>query len=79
MSSSYIKKLKTPEGTQITMFQEPGKTAKLHSLEGPAIKYPRASKKKDVYAIYGREMSKQEWTTTKNDTKVTIPLHDPGF
>jgi hypothetical protein len=74
--SSYIKKVKTPEGTVLSLYQEPGKNAKLHSLAGPAIKYPKDSKKKDVYAIYGREMSKREWLILKNDSKVITPLPD---
>jgi hypothetical protein len=69
-----IKKIKTPEGVLLSYFQEPGKNPKLHSLTGPAIKYPKSEKKKDVYAIYGREMSKREWLTLKNDSKVITPL-----
>ena len=76
MSDVNIKKIKTPDGTTICLFQEPGKSAKLHSMSGPAIKYPKAMKKKDVYAIYGREMSKREWLTLKNDSKVLSPLPD---
>lgn len=69
-----IKKIKTPDGVIITYYCEPGKAPKLHSLDGPAIKYPRGSKKKDVYAIYGREMDKKDWLSYKNDSKVTKPL-----
>lgn len=70
----YIKKIKTPDGTHLSYFQEPGKVPKLHSLTGPAIKYPKGLKKKDVYAIFGREMTKAEWLTLKNDSKVLVPL-----
>lgn len=69
-----IKKLRTPDGTVINYFQEPGKQPKLHSILGPAIKYPKSAKKRDVYAIYGREMSKKEWLILKNDSKVLSPL-----
>jgi len=72
---NYLKKIKTPDGTIIsTYIEEEGMPGKLHSMTGPAIKYPKAQKKKDVYAIYGREMTKKEWLILKNDAKVITPL-----
>lgn len=71
---SYMKKIKTPDGAIVHLYVEDGQMAKLHNMAGPAIKYPKAAKKKDVYAIYGREMSKKEWLTLKNDSKVLSPL-----
>ena len=76
MNESYTRKIKTPDGAILTMFVEPGKNAKLHSLTGPAIKYPKGSDKRDVYAIYGKEMTRREWTILKNDSKITTPLPD---
>lgn len=73
-NQAHIKKIKTPEGVVLSYFQEPGKPPKLHSLQGPAIKYPKEIKKKDVYAIYGREMTKRDWLLLKNDSKVLVPL-----
>lgn len=74
--TSYIKKIKTPEGAILSYFHEPGKNPKLHSITGPAIKYPKSIQKEDVYAIYGQELSKEEWTELKNDSKVINPLPD---
>ena len=73
METSHIKKMKTPSGEVISYFIEPGKAPKLHSITGPAIKFPKDAKKKDVYALFGREMSKKEWSTLKNDAKVLFP------
>lgn len=77
-SNPYIRKLTTPDGAIVSMFHEPGKSPKLHSITGPAIKYPKAACKKDIYAIYGKELTKREWLTLKNDVKVQTPLPEYG-
>lgn len=73
-NKSYTKKIKTPDGTVLSYFYEPGKTPKLHCIQGPAIKYPKSIEKADIYAIFGKEMSKREWFALKNLSKVTEAL-----
>ena len=69
--SSRIKSFKTPEGIKISTYISQGKKPTYHSLEGPAIKYPKHMKKSDEYFIYGIPYSKERWLELKNDVKVT--------
>ena len=39
---------------------------KLHSWEGPALKYPKEAGKKPEYYIYGIQYSKEKWLELKN-------------
>lgn len=61
---------KTPDGRQVSIFQPTGEQPQLHSLDGPAIKYPKSMKKQDEYYIYGIPYSKERWLELKNDVKV---------
>jgi hypothetical protein len=62
---------KTPEGKQISIFTPTNGQPQFHSLDGPAIKYPRSIKKPDEYFIYGIRYTKEKWLELKNDVKVT--------
>ena len=39
---------------------------KLHSWEGPALVYPKESKQKSEYYIYGIRYDKEKWLELKN-------------
>lgn len=65
------KTFKTPEGVQVSTFQPSGQKPQLHSLDGPALKYPKSMKKQDEYIIYGTPYTKDRWLELKNDFKVT--------
>ena len=52
--------LKTPEGVKISYFDN-----KLHSWDVPAIRYPKAMKKKDEYYLYGIRYEAEEWKEMK--------------
>lgn len=68
--SNQYKTFKTPEGVQVSTYQQQGKNPTFHSLDGPAIKYPRSMKKPDEYYIYGIPYTKDRWLELKNDVKV---------
>lgn len=40
--------------------------SKLHSWEGPALVYPKESKQKPEYYIYGIQYDKEKWLELKN-------------
>lgn len=61
---------RTPEGKQISIFTPTGGQPQFHSLDGPAIKYPKSMKKQDEYFIYGIPYTKDRWLELKNDVKV---------
>jgi len=79
MEQSVFKTIKTPDGIVLHTYKEPGKTAVPHSLEGPAIKYPKSMKKQDEYFIYGVKYSKDSWLEAKNVTKVDYMPIDPNL
>lgn len=64
--------LKTPEGKEIIYFD-----GKLHSWDFPALKYPKGSKQKDEYYIYGRQYSKEEWLEARRDRNGVPPEKNP--
>lgn len=79
MTQTVTKTFKKPDGTVLHVLQPSGKNAILHSLEGPAIKYPKSLKKENEYYIYGRQYSKEKWLEAKNDSKVTYMPIDPNL
>ncbi len=79
MTESAFKTLKSPDGVILQAYIAPGKPAVPHSLEGPAIKYPKEMKKTDEYYIYGIKYSKEKWLELKNDSKVTYMPVDPNL
>lgn len=79
MTHTTFKTIKTPEGVVLHVFTEPGKNAKPHSLEGPAIKYPKSMKRVDEYFIYGIKYTKTQWEELKETTKVTFMPIDPNL
>jgi hypothetical protein len=64
--------LKTPEGTTISYFD-----GKLHSWEGPSIKYSRETKKKPEYYLYGFQYTKDEWIEARRDRNGVPPDKNP--
>jgi len=72
-----FKTIKTPDGVVLHTYTAPGKKPVPHSLDGPAIKYPKDSKRKDEYFIFGVAYSKDKWTELKDDSKVTYIPIDP--
>jgi len=79
MTGSAFKTYKSPDGTILHVYLAPGKPSVPHSLDGPAIKYPKGSKKQDEYYIYGIKYTKEKWTELKNDSKVTYMPIDPDL
>lgn len=79
MAEGTFKTLKTPEGTILHTYREPGKNPVPHSLDGPAIKYSKSAKKQDEYYIWGVRYSKEKWLELKNDAKVTYMPVDPNL
>lgn len=74
-----FKTLRTVEGTVMHLFCQPGKNPVPHSIDGPAIKYPKSAKRSDEYFIYGVKYSKDKWLEAKNDVKVTYMPLDPNL
>ena len=69
-----MKKIRTSDGTVLSYYCEPNKLSKLHNLSGPAVKYPKALMKENIYAIFGREMKKEEWGMLKKMNTVQVPI-----
>ena len=55
------KTITTADGTKMIIFD-----SRLHSWDGPAIKY-KDPKKKDEYYLYGFKKTKDEWKEAKRD------------
>ena len=66
------KTLKSADGRVITYFD-----GKLHSWEGPAVKYPSESKEKDEYWLYGFQYSKDDWKEQRRDRNGVPPEKNP--
>jgi hypothetical protein len=64
--------LTTPEGTTITYFD-----GKLHSWDKPALKYPKGSKQKSEYYLYGIQYTKDEWIEARRDRNGVPPDKNP--
>jgi hypothetical protein len=78
--SNRYRTFKTPEGVQVSTFQPTGQQTQFHSLDGPALKYPKSMNKKDEYFIYGIPYSKDRWLELKNDAKVKYnPFSSDNF
>ena len=54
--------LKSIDGREIIYFNNV-----LHSWDSPALKYPKGSKQKDEYYIYGIQYSKEDWLEARRD------------
>jgi len=65
-----VKTIKTVCGKTISYFKE-GDVLKMHSLEGPAIVYPKEEKKLPEYYVYGVRYTKQKWQELVNLHKAT--------
>jgi len=52
--------------------------AKMHSMEGPALIYPKDEKKVSEYYIYGIKYSRAKWQELVNQHKATIAV-EPTF
>lgn len=76
---SIVRTMKTVCGKTITYFQEPGQTAKAHSLEGPAVIYPESDKQPDEYYIYGIKYSKTKWQDLVNQHKASLTVDTGGL
>ena len=66
------KTLKSVDGRTITYFD-----GKLHSWEGPALKYPSESNLKDEYWLYGFQYTKDEWKEQRRDRNGVSPEKNP--
>lgn len=77
MSQSSFKTIRTPEGITLHLYLEEGKNPVPHSIDGPAIKYPKSIKKQDEYFIYGIAYTKAKWEEAKEGSKVTYMPIDP--
>jgi len=64
--------IKTPEGIQVTFFDN-----KFHNWNGPAIKYPRSFKTKPRYFLYGFEKTRDEWIEARRDRNGVPPDKNP--
>jgi hypothetical protein len=62
----------TPEGKTITFFDN-----KLHSWDKPALKYPKDSKLKPEYYLYGFQYTKDEWLDARKDRNGVPPDKNP--
>jgi len=62
--------INTTCGKIISYFQKDGEVAKMHSMEGPALIYPKEEKKASEYFIYGIKYSKSKWQELVNQQKV---------
>ena len=54
--------LKSTDGVTITTFD-----GKLHNWDGPALVYPKDSKTKPEYYLYGIPYTKDEWLEIKRN------------
>lgn len=77
MSQNSFRTMRTPEGIILELYREEGKNPVPHSLDGPAIKYPKSMKRPDEYYIYGIPYTKEKWEETKESSKVTYMPIDP--
>lgn len=77
MAQSSFRTIRTPEGVVLHIYVEEGKNAVPHSLDGPAIRYPKNMKKQDEYFIYGIQYTRDKWEETKEINKVTYMPIDP--
>lgn len=72
--SSYTRTMKTACGKTITYFQsESGAICKAHSLEGPAIIYPKEEGKSPEYYVFGIKYNKAQWQELVNQHKAVVP------
>jgi len=70
--------INTTCGKTISYFQKDNEVAKMHSMEGPALIYPKDEKKVSEYYIYGIKYSRAKWQELVNQHKATIAV-EPTF
>ena len=71
--------INTTCGKTISYFQKDGEVAKMHSMEGPALIYPKEEKKASEYYIYGIKYSKSKWQELINQQKVKVVAEPLSF
>jgi len=74
-TQTVVKTINTACGKEITYFQKDNEVAKMHSMEGPALIYPKEEKKAPEYYIYGIRYSKTRWQELISQHKA-MPLGD---
>lgn len=77
MSQSSFRTMKTLDGIVLELYKEDGKNAVPHSMDGPAIKYPKSMKRADEYFIYGIQYTKERWEEARDSSKVSYMPIDP--
>lgn len=77
MSQSSFRTMKTLDGIVLELYKEDGKNAVPHSMDGPAIKYPKSMKRSDEYFIYGIQYTKERWEEARDLSKVSYMPIDP--
>ncbi len=78
MTQSPTKTIKTTDGRTIQTIKVGEKTL-FHSMDGPAIKYPKSMKQQDEYYIYGHQYTKEKWLEAVEDVKVKYMPIDPNL
>lgn len=69
-TTTVIRTMKTACGKTITYQQETGKVGKIHSVEGPALVYPKEEGKSAEYYLNGIKYSKSTWQSLISQQKV---------
>lgn len=65
-----IKNINTVCGKELTYLEATGQPNRMHSMEGPAVIYPKEEKKTPEYYIFGIKYSKNKWQELVNSHKV---------
>jgi hypothetical protein len=77
MTQSSFRTMKTSDGIILELYKEEGRNAVPHSMDGPAIKYPKSMKRVDEYFIYGIRYTKEQWEEARESSKVNYMPIDP--
>ena len=72
------KSMKTVCGKTITYTQVDGQNPKPHSLDGPAIIYPKEEMRADEYYLHGVKYSKADWQSIVSQYKNVDPIDLPS-
>jgi len=75
-TQTIVRTIKTVCGKTITYFQKDEEVAKMHSMECPALIYPKDDKKASEYYIFGIRYSKSKWQELVNQHKA-VPTGEP--
>lgn len=65
--------MKTTCGKTISYFQYEDGVCKAHSLDGPAIIYPKEEGKASEYYVFGIKYNKAQWQELVNQHKAVVP------